>query len=81
MVGFFHSKFIFDGKKGNYKESDYSNPINEYGKQKLEIEKFIEKIKQAELKLNVLLLFGNNEGTIIGLTKTIYNEKLQMISE
>ena len=40
---------------------------------KISSEKLIEKIKQEELKLNVLLLFGNDWGTIIGLTKTIYN--------
>ena len=40
---------------------------------KISSEKLIEKIKQEELKLNVLLLFGNDGGTIAGLTKTIYN--------
>ena len=43
---FFSSEFIYDGKKGFYKEDDQANPVNEYGKQKLEIEKFI--IKNAK---------------------------------
>ena len=31
--------YVFDGKKGMYKENDESNPINYYGKTKLEGEK------------------------------------------
>lgn len=34
--------YVFDGKKGSYKESDKPNPINYYGKTKLEGEKFID---------------------------------------
>jgi dTDP-4-dehydrorhamnose reductase len=33
---------VFDGKKGNYSEKDKTNPINVYGKTKLEAEKVIE---------------------------------------
>ena len=38
---FFSTEFVFDGHKGNYSEIDNTNPINLYGKQKLEIEKYI----------------------------------------
>lgn len=38
---FFSSEFIFNGKKGSYKENDKKNPLNEYGKQKLEVENYI----------------------------------------
>ena len=38
---FFSSEFIFNGKKGSYKENDKKNPVNEYGKQKLEVENYI----------------------------------------
>ena len=57
---FFSSEFIFDGKKGNYKESDYSNPINEYGKQKLEIEKFIENKAEHYAIFRIAKTYGNN---------------------
>ena len=33
---------VFDGKKGNYSEEDATNPINVYGKTKLEAEKAIQ---------------------------------------
>ena len=47
---FLSSDYVFDGKKGNYIESDLPNPINYYGKTKLEAEKII--LKQPQ---NVVL--------------------------
>lgn len=41
--------YVFDGKTGMYKENDEPNPINNYGKTKLEGEKFI------DLKANVVI--------------------------
>ena len=38
---------VFDGEKGNYKETDETNPINVYGETKLEAEKLIGKIGGA----------------------------------
>ena len=38
---FLSSESVFDGKKGNYIETDSTNPIFEYGKQKDLIEKYI----------------------------------------
>ena len=49
--------YVFDGKKGMYKESDEPNPINYYGKTKQEGEKLI------NLKNNVIIrtsIFGWN---------------------
>lgn len=34
---------VFDGKKGNYSENDKTNPINVYGKTKLEAEEIVKK--------------------------------------
>ena len=34
--------YVFDGKKGSYKETDLTNPLNQYGKTKLSGEKIIE---------------------------------------
>ena len=38
---FLSSEAVFDGKKGLYTEEDKPFPINEYGRQKLEIENFL----------------------------------------
>ncbi|MEK6947067.1 MAG: SDR family oxidoreductase [Nanoarchaeota archaeon] len=43
---FLSSDYVFDGKKGNYTESDIPNPINYYGETKLEAEKII--LKQPQ---------------------------------
>ena len=32
---------VYDGIKGDYKELDQSSPINEYGRQKVEVENYI----------------------------------------
>lgn len=37
-VVFFSSDYVFDGKKGSYKEEDAPNPLNEYGRQKAQTE-------------------------------------------
>ena len=38
---FFSSGFVFDGSTGNYSEDTASCPINEYGRQKVVVEKFM----------------------------------------
>jgi len=38
----FSTDFVFDGAKGDYSESDAANPINNYGKAKLEAEKAVQ---------------------------------------
>lgn len=54
---FLSSDNVFDGVKGNYTETDRPNPINEYGKMKLEVENHIHN--------NV------ERGTVLRLSKTI----------
>ena len=54
---FFSSDQIFDGKKGFYKETDQPNPVNAYGKSKLEAEKIIQDYKN-HLILRFSLIFG-----------------------
>ncbi len=38
---FLSTDYVFDGEKGNYKEEDAPNPLNEYGKAKLDAEKIV----------------------------------------
>lgn len=35
---FYSSDYVFDGKKSSYMEQDAVNPLNEYGRQKIEVE-------------------------------------------
>ena len=43
-VAFISTDYVFDGKNGPYSENDKPNPINFYGKTKLEAEKIIEEL-------------------------------------
>ncbi len=43
---YFSTDFVFDGTKGNYSETDKTNPINVYGSTKLEAEKLVQSLKQ-----------------------------------
>ena len=45
--------YVFDGKKGMYKENDKPNPINYYGKTKLEGEKFIDLKSDAVIRTSI----------------------------
>lgn len=38
---FCSTEAVYEGTKGNYEESDCANPVNEYGKMKLQVEQYI----------------------------------------
>lgn len=63
---FTSSEFVFDGKKGNYIESDPINPILIYGKQKVEIERYLQKVCDDYAILRLSKVFGSQlgDGTI-----------------
>jgi len=50
--------FVFDGKKGNYIETDKVNPINYYGLSKLNSEELIKKANLTYTILRTSLVFG-----------------------
>lgn len=52
--------FVFDGKRGNYKENDDLNPINWYGRTKLEGEKFVKNYDIEYIIARVSVLYGWN---------------------
>lgn len=56
---FFSTDYVFDGKKGGYKEEDSCNPINHYGKTKLEGEKIVKESEES-LILRPSTLYGFN---------------------
>jgi dTDP-4-dehydrorhamnose reductase len=69
------SDAVFDGKKGNYKESDKKNPIHSYGRIKNEVEKYIIKKKKNYLIVRTSRIFGviKNDNTFL----TSLKEKIQ----
>jgi len=64
---FFSTEFVYDGKKGNYTENDKTDPVNIYGKQKIEIEKYIQKKTKKFCIFRVAKTYGDNfkEKTLI----------------
>lgn len=52
--------YVFDGKNGMYKETDPTNPINQYGKTKLDGEKAVEKCKSPWAIIRTSTPFGNH---------------------
>lgn len=57
-VVFFSSEYVFDGKAGPYSEEDLPNPINEYGKEKLEIENLIQKELADYIIVRTTVIYG-----------------------
>lgn len=57
---------VFDGKKGNYRETDHTNPVNSYGAMKCEIENHIFSYSKPYLVLRMGKVFGiQNDDTLI----------------
>jgi len=50
--------FIFDGENGPYKEGDTPNPLNEYGKSKLEAEQLIQESNCRWSIVRTILVYG-----------------------
>lgn len=59
---FCSSEFVFDGEKGNYSEEDQVNPILVYGKQKVEIEKYIQNTCDNFIIVRFSKVFGSEKG-------------------
>ncbi|MHA1232287.1 MAG: SDR family oxidoreductase [Candidatus Helarchaeota archaeon] len=55
---FYSTDYIFDGKNGPYSENDKPNPLNNYGKAKLETEKNIQKHLKDYLILRITVVYG-----------------------
>jgi dTDP-4-dehydrorhamnose reductase len=63
---FTSSEFVFDGTKGDYVETDEARPILLYGRQKLEVERYIERNFSDWVVLRLAKVYGltMGDGTI-----------------
>ena len=59
---FFSSEFVFDGTRGNYTERDVPNPVLTYGRQKIEIEKYLARHFKEYLVLRLAKTFTAERG-------------------
>ncbi|HHV55856.1 MAG TPA: SDR family oxidoreductase [Firmicutes bacterium] len=55
---YYSSDYVFDGEAGPYDESDVPHPINEYGRQKLAVERAIQENLDLWLILRVTVVYG-----------------------
>lgn len=75
---FFSSEYIFDGKAGPYTEEDIPNPLNEYGKQKLEVENFIKETLDDYLIIRTTVVYGwekKSKNFVTGLIRKVKNKE------
>jgi len=73
---FISTDFIFDGERGNYKEDDEPNPVNFYGKTKLEAEDAVKEYEYNWAIVRTILVYGKpftGKGNIL----TVVKEKLE----
>ena len=59
---FLSSDAVFDGRKGDYTESDVANPLLTYGLQKLEVERYLAEHVPEALTLRLPRLFNSRLG-------------------
>ena len=52
------SDWVFDGKKNGYKENDATNPINHYGKTRVQAEQIIEENSKNSIILRPAVIYG-----------------------
>jgi len=79
---FFSSDYIFDGAKGPYSEEDIPNPINEYGKQKLAVEKLIKSSLENYLTIRVTVVYGwekRGKNYVMGIIRNLNNGRTMKV--
>lgn len=66
-IPFLHisTDYVFDGSKGNYYETSHTNPINKYGKAKLEGENFIKEICSNYVIIRTAWLYSNGKNNFL----------------
>ncbi|WP_233900799.1 SDR family oxidoreductase [Tenacibaculum piscium] len=79
--------FIFDGKKGFYKETDVPNPLNYYGKSKLKAEEILTKSTIKYTILRTILVYGkvfdmSRSNIVLWVKKSLEeNKKITIVND
>jgi len=75
---YFSSEYVFDGEAGPYTEEDEPHPINEYGRQKLEVENFIKQNLDNFLIIRTTVVYGwerKGKNFVMSLIKKLRNKE------
>jgi len=70
------TQFVFDGIKGEYVETDPVNPVLTYGRQKVEIEQYIQAVCEDYVIVRLEKVFGSEPGD-----KTLFDSWLDAIEQ
>ena len=73
---FMSTDFIFDGERGMYKEDDIPNPVNFYGRTKLEAEEAVKEYEHRWTIVRTVLVYGK-QYSVRGNILSIVKEKLE----
>jgi dTDP-4-dehydrorhamnose reductase len=73
---FLSTDFVFDGERGMYEENDIPNPVNYYGKTKLEAEEAVKEYESDWAIVRTVLVYGKNHSGQNNILKII-KEKLE----
>ena len=73
---FLSTDFVFDGERGMYNEEDIPNPVNYYGKTKLEAEEAVKEYEHDWAIVRTVLVYGKNFSGHSNILK-IVKEKLE----
>lgn len=60
-IVYYSSDYIFNGKKGPYREDAIPDPISEYGRQKLSVEETIQRLAKNYLIIRTTVVYGWEE--------------------
>jgi len=73
---FMSTDFIFDGERGMYKEDDVPNPVNFYGRTKLEAEEAVKEYEHDWTIIRTVLVYGKQH-SVRGNILSVVKEKLE----
>ena len=73
---FLSTDFVFDGKRGMYHEEDTPNPVNYYGRTKLEAEDAVKEYEHEWAIVRTVLVYGKNHSGHNNILKII-KDKLE----
>lgn len=73
---FTSSDFVFDGEKGMYAEEDTPNPVNYYGRTKLEAEEAVKEYEHGWAIVRTVLVYGKNHSGHPNILSTV-KQKLE----
>ena len=73
---FLSTDFVFDGETGMYTENDVPNPVNYYGRTKLEAEEAVKEYEHEWTIVRTVLVYGQNHSGHSNILTTV-KEKLE----